>query len=218
MIFKESLSWRIARLIVRKSVLALSVVSKGLPWIAQGGLNHLSCEKRVKQSEHGFFPGMWSLSWKRGAFHFAICKNAIWHPCTFNQPLQPLMLFGAGDGCYHFSLTPFFLFLVSLFLRKKTVVTVVHRERSTRKELDQQFKEHHKVVSFLQTHVKRNHQASVRSSPDDGASAHSVMVMKIPWKPFWLATQLSATHDWAGWQRCVNYMTYPHRPHMAFCI
>ena len=110
-------------------------------------------------------------------------------------------------------------FLVSLFLRKKTVVTVVHREGSTRKELGQQFKEHHKVVSFLQTRVKRNHQASVRSSPDDGASAHSVIVTKIPWKPFWLATQLCLPHnDRAGWQYRVNYVTYPQRPHRILHI
>ena len=34
---------------------------------------------------------------------------------------------------------------------------------------------------------------------------HYVMVSKIQWKPFWLATQLYPQNDWTGWQDGVNY-------------
>ena len=34
--------------------------------------------------------------------------------------------------------------------------------------------------------------------------AHYVMVSKIQWKPFWLATQLYPQNDWTGWQNGVN--------------
>ena len=39
----------------------------------------------------------------------------------------------------------------------------------------------------------------------NGACAHYVMVSKIQWKPFWLATQLYPQKDWIGWQNGVNY-------------
>ena len=39
---------------------------------------------------------------------------------------------------------------------------------------------------------------------------HYVMVSKIQWKPFWLATQLYPQNDWTGWhaQNRVNYDVY----------
>ena len=46
-----------------------------------------------------------------------------------------------------------------------------------------------------------------------GLVHHYVMVSRIQWKPFWLATQLYAQNDWTGWQNRANYMTYSHRPH-----
>ena len=38
----------------------------------------------------------------------------------------------------------------------------------------------------------------------NGACAHYVMVSKIQWKPFWLATQLYPRNNWTGWQKGVN--------------
>ena len=32
-----------------------------------------------------------------------------------------------------------------------------------------------------------------------------IMVSKIQWKPFWLATQLFPQNDWTGLQNGVNY-------------
>ena len=39
-----------------------------------------------------------------------------------------------------------------------------------------------------------------------GDREHYVMVSKLRWKPFWLATQLypQNDHDWTGWQNGVN--------------
>ena len=45
------------------------------------------------------------------------------------------------------------------------------------------------------------------------ACAHYVMVSKIQWKPFWLATQLDPQNDWTATQNRVN--TYSHRPHFS---
>ena len=33
----------------------------------------------------------------------------------------------------------------------------------------------------------------------NGACAHYIMVSKIQWKPFWLATQLYPQNDWTAW-------------------
>ena len=38
----------------------------------------------------------------------------------------------------------------------------------------------------------------------NGASANYIMVSRIQWKPFWLATQRDPPNDWTGWQICVN--------------
>ena len=39
----------------------------------------------------------------------------------------------------------------------------------------------------------------------NGACAHYVMVSKIQWKPFWLATQRDPQNDWTATQNRVNY-------------
>ena len=39
----------------------------------------------------------------------------------------------------------------------------------------------------------------------NGVCAHNVMVFRIQWQPFWLATQLYPQNDWTGWQNGVNY-------------
>ena len=39
----------------------------------------------------------------------------------------------------------------------------------------------------------------------EGACAHYVMLSRIQWKPFWLATQLYPPNDWTGWQNGVIY-------------
>ena len=49
-----------------------------------------------------------------------------------------------------------------------------------------------------------------------GLSAHYVMVSKIQWKPFWLATQLYPQNDWTGWN-FVCTEKYLHRPDSAQC-
>ena len=46
----------------------------------------------------------------------------------------------------------------------------------------------------------------------NGACAHYVMVSKIQWQPFWLATQLIHEMTGLGGQK-VWIMTYSHRPH-----
>ena len=38
----------------------------------------------------------------------------------------------------------------------------------------------------------------------DGGRVHYVIVSKVQWKPFWLATQLYPQNDWTGWQNGVN--------------
>ena len=38
----------------------------------------------------------------------------------------------------------------------------------------------------------------------NGDRVHYVMVSKIQWKPFWLATQLYPQNDWTGWQFLVS--------------
>ena len=43
-----------------------------------------------------------------------------------------------------------------------------------------------------------------------GARAHHVMVSKVQWKPFWLATQLYPQNDWTGWQNGVKYEIRAH--------
>ena len=45
-----------------------------------------------------------------------------------------------------------------------------------------------------------------------GACVHYVMVSKIQWKPFWLATQLYPQNDWAGRQYRVNYDVFAWAP------
>ena len=39
----------------------------------------------------------------------------------------------------------------------------------------------------------------------NGGRVHYVMLSRIQWKPFWLATQLYPQNDWTGWQNGVNY-------------
>ena len=46
-------------------------------------------------------------------------------------------------------------------------------------------------------------------SQENGACVHYVMVSKIQWQPFWLATQLYPQNDWTGWQIRVNYRKTP---------
>ena len=46
----------------------------------------------------------------------------------------------------------------------------------------------------------------------DGACAHYIMVSKIQWKPFWLATQRDPQNDWTGWQNRVNYDVVTQAP------
>ena len=41
---------------------------------------------------------------------------------------------------------------------------------------------------------------------ENGPCAHYVMVSKIQWKPFWLASQLYPQNDWTG--KCVDYMSH----------
>ena len=38
----------------------------------------------------------------------------------------------------------------------------------------------------------------------NGDCTHSIMVSRIQWKPFWLATQSYPQNDWTGWQNGVN--------------
>ena len=42
------------------------------------------------------------------------------------------------------------------------------------------------------------------AGPSQWGRAHYVMVSRIQWKPFWLATQLYPQNDWTGWQNGVN--------------
>ena len=45
----------------------------------------------------------------------------------------------------------------------------------------------------------------------NGACAHSgLMVSKVQWRPFWLATQLYPQKEWTGWQFRVSYGIYSH--------
>ena len=39
---------------------------------------------------------------------------------------------------------------------------------------------------------------------NNGACAHYVMVSRIQWKPFWLATQLYPPNDRTGWQKLIS--------------
>ena len=48
--------------------------------------------------------------------------------------------------------------------------------------------------------------------PSNGGRAHYVMVSKVQWKPFWLATQLSLQDDWLGGKTPYTTM-YEHSPH-----
>ena len=41
---------------------------------------------------------------------------------------------------------------------------------------------------------------------------HYVMVFKIQWKPFWLATQLYPYNDWTGRQNVVSYDVIAEAP------
>ena len=47
-----------------------------------------------------------------------------------------------------------------------------------------------------------------------GGRAHYVMVSKIQWKPFWLATQLDPQNDWTG-LHMVWTMMHAHRPSLS---
>ena len=49
-------------------------------------------------------------------------------------------------------------------------------------------------------------------SHSNGACAHYVMVSKIQWKPFWLATQQDPQNDWNGWQNGVNHDVLARAP------
>ena len=51
----------------------------------------------------------------------------------------------------------------------------------------------------------------------NGACAHYIMLSKIQWKPFWLATQQYPENDWLG-GKIVWAMTYWHRPHWSVSI
>ena len=44
------------------------------------------------------------------------------------------------------------------------------------------------------------------------ACAHYVMVSKIQWKPFWLATQRDPQNDWTATQNRVNYDVFAQAP------
>ena len=46
----------------------------------------------------------------------------------------------------------------------------------------------------------------------NGACAYHVVVSRIQWKPFWLATQLYPHNDWTGWQNGVNYDVFAQAP------
>ena len=49
---------------------------------------------------------------------------------------------------------------------------------------------------------------STEEVPNNGGRVHYVIVSKIQWKPFWLATQLYPQNDWTEWQFCVNVCTH----------
>ena len=57
-----------------------------------------------------------------------------------------------------------------------------------------------RVVAFLGL----NGGIGLASDVQNGACAYHVMVSKIQWKPFWLATQLYSQNDETGWQNGVN--------------
>ena len=44
-----------------------------------------------------------------------------------------------------------------------------------------------------------------------------LVVSKIQWKPFWLATQLYPQNDWTGWQNRVNYDVQPGAVKWGLC-
>ena len=45
--------------------------------------------------------------------------------------------------------------------------------------------------------------------------AHYVMVSRIQWQPFWIATQLCPQNDWTGWQFCAHYDTCVQPPFLS---
>ena len=47
---------------------------------------------------------------------------------------------------------------------------------------------------------------------EDGACAHYVMVSKLQWKPFWLATQRDPQNDWTATPNGVNYDVFAQAP------
>ena len=51
----------------------------------------------------------------------------------------------------------------------------------------------------------------------NGGCAHYVMVSKIQWKPFWLASQLYPQNDWTGWQNGVNDYVFGAGPSCLSC-
>ena len=52
---------------------------------------------------------------------------------------------------------------------------------------------------------------SIEEASNKGGRAHNLMVSKIQWKLFQLATQLYPQNDWAEW----HVWTYEHRPHWS---
>ena len=59
------------------------------------------------------------------------------------------------------------------------------------------------IMRTVQSSQKRAKSLS-KTALTNGGRAHYVMVSKIQWTPYWLATQLYPPNDWTGWQNGVN--------------
>ena len=68
-----------------------------------------------------------------------------------------------------------------------------------------------------QAHIVNNRKRNTIGLCDEGR-AHYVMVSKIQWKPFWLATQPYLQNDWTGWQNGVNDDVCVHAPSSGLTV